>query len=103
LFLANAADIEIVIGPTVPEKMPAGYSEATERYSSNVKIVHLPDGHNDIRNYAGGEPFPHPKEPDKGYKLLADLWFAYAPHLAAGTVHNPLTTCTQDFFGDINC
>ena len=73
------------------------------RSTATVRVVHLPNGHNDIVNYVAGEPFPSPEEPDKGYKLLADLWFAYAPHLAAGTVHNPLTTCTQDFFGDINC
>jgi hypothetical protein len=102
-FWRMPPDIEIVIGPTIPEKMPAGYSEATERYSSNVKIVHLPDGHNDIRNYAGGEPFPHPKEPDKGYKLLADLWFSYVPHLLAGTLENPLSICSETARGYVSC
>jgi hypothetical protein len=96
-------DIEIVIGPTIPEKMPAAYNEATERYSGNVEIVHLPDGHNDIRNYAGGEPFPSPKEPDKGYKLLADLWFAYVPHLLVGTSENPLSICSETAHGYVSC
>ena len=102
-FWKMPADIEMVIGPTVPEKMPSRYNEATERYSGNVEIIHLPDGHNDIRNYVGGEPFPHPKEPDKGYKLLADLWFAYVPHLLAGTSENPLTICAGTAHGYVNC
>ena len=89
------ADVQIVVGPTIPEKLPAGYAEATRKYSGNVRVVHLADGRNDIRNYAGGEPFPNPQEPDKGYKLLADLWFAYVPHFLAGTPHNPLTICSE--------
>jgi Protein of unknown function (DUF1329) len=88
-------DVQIVVGPTVPEKLPAGYAEATRKYSGSVRVVHLADGRNDIRNYAGGEPFPDPQEPDKGYKLLADLWFAYVPHFLAGTPHNPLTICSE--------
>jgi len=102
-FWKMPADIEMVIGPTLPEKMPARYNEATERYSDNVEIIHLPDGHNDISNYVGGEPFPHPREPDKGYKLLADLWFAYVPHLLAGTPENPLTTCSETAYGFVSC
>ncbi|MBV8453898.1 MAG: DUF1329 domain-containing protein [Deltaproteobacteria bacterium] len=102
-FWKMPADIAMVIGPTTSEKMPAGYNEATKRYSRNVEIVHLPDGHNDIRNYMGGEPFPHPIEPDKGYKLLADLWFAYVPHLLAGTSENPLTICSETDYHNMNC
>jgi hypothetical protein len=102
-FWRMPPDIEIVIGPTIPEKMPAVYNEAAERYSGNVEIIHLPDGHNDIRNYVGGEPFPYPKEPDKGYKLLADLWFAYVPHLLAGTSENPLSICSETEHGYVSC
>jgi Protein of unknown function (DUF1329) len=89
------ADVQIVVGPTIPEKLPAGYTEATRKYSGNVRVVHLADGRSDIRNYAGGEPFPDPEEPDRGYKLLADLWFAYVPHFLAGTPRNPLTICSE--------
>jgi hypothetical protein len=89
-FWRMPADMEIVVGPTIAEKLPRGYREATEKYSPNVRVVHLPDGRNDIANYVGGEPFPRPQEPVKGYKLLADLWFAYTPHLIVGTSQNPL-------------
>ena len=102
-FWQMPADIAITIGPTIPEKMPAGYNVATERYSGSVEVVHLADGQNDIRNYLGGEPFPHPQEPDKGYKLLADLWFAYVPHLLVGTSENPLTICSETGHGYVNC
>jgi hypothetical protein len=91
------------IGPTIDEQPPAAYIKATEEYSSRVQVEHLANGHNDVINYIGGEPFPIPEEPDKGYKLLADLWFAYTPHIAAGGPQNPLNTCTQDRLGNVNC
>ena len=102
-FWKVPSDLEIEVGPTTPEPLPTTYADATERYSRDVRVVHLPNGHNDVANYAGGEPFPNAEAPDKGYKLLVNLWFAYAPHLAVGTPHNPLTSCTQDRLGDINC
>ena len=84
-------------------KIPARYIAATGQNSGNVEIVHLPDGHNDIRNYVAGESFPHPEEPDKGYKLLADLWFAYVPHLFVGTSENPLSICSETAHGYVSC
>jgi hypothetical protein len=102
-FWKMPAEIEISVGPTTVVPLPAGYLAATEKYSHNARVVHLPNGHNDLVNYVGGEPFPNPQEPDKGYKLLADLWFAYAPHLVVGSPRNPLKSCTQDRFGNINC
>jgi len=83
--------------------LPKSYIAATEKYSSQVRVVHRADGNNDIVNYVGGEPFPSPQEPDKGYKLLTDMWFTYGPYLAVGTGDNPLRSCTQDRFGSIYC
>ena len=54
------------------------------KYSGQVRVVHLPDGHNDLANYVAGEPFPDPEGPDKGYEILADAWYAYGPHLGVG-------------------
>jgi hypothetical protein len=102
-FWKMPPDIEIVVGPTIAEKLPRGYLEATEKYSPDVRVVHLPGGRNDIENYVAGEPFPKPQQPDKGYKLLADLWFAYTPHLIAGTPQNPLKICSQSRHGYISC
>ncbi|HJU12417.1 MAG TPA: DUF1329 domain-containing protein [Candidatus Binataceae bacterium] len=102
-FWKVPADLKVVVGPTLREKLPDGYTRATLRNSPEVRVVHLSNGHNDIENYAGGEPFPNPQEPDKGYKLLADLWFAYVPHLLAGPPHDPLTICSETSHAFVNC
>jgi hypothetical protein len=102
-FWRMPAELQIVVGPTSRVKLPVGYTEATAKYSHNVRVVHLSNGHNEILNYAGGEPFPNPQEPDKGYKLLADLWFAYVPHFLAGTSRNPLTICSETSHGFSSC
>ena len=102
-FWKMPPDIEINVGPTIAYSLPRGYTEATRANSKSVRVVHLANGHYDIANYRGGVPFPDPQDPDKGYKLLADLWFAYTPHLVAGTARNPLSTCSETSDGYINC
>jgi hypothetical protein len=97
------ADLEMDIGPTTHSNIPLRYRQATEAYSNNVQVIHLANGYNDLENYVAGAPFPKPEEPDKGYKLLADLWFAYIPHLIAGTPLNPLTICSETRHGFISC
>jgi len=37
-------DIEIDVGPTATYSLPKGYEDATRRYSSAVRIVHLTNG-----------------------------------------------------------
>ncbi len=100
-FWKMPGEAELKVGPTVIDPLPAAYGGAAR--DDAVRVIHLPNGHNDIANYAAGEPFPDPQEPDKGYKLLVDLWFAYAPHLIAGTSNNPFRTCVEDHFGNISC
>ena len=39
----------------------------------------LPNGHYKINNYHGGVVFPNPEEPHKGFKILANVFFAHAP------------------------
>jgi Protein of unknown function (DUF1329) len=99
-FWKMPKEVEIDVGPTVIHPLPASYLDAP---ADAVRVVHLPNGHNDIANYVAGQPFPNPREPDKGYKLLVDLWFAYAPHLIAGTPANPFRTCVEDRFSNISC
>jgi hypothetical protein len=74
-------DVVMPIGPTIIYPLPKTYTDATEQYSSQVQIVHTPDGGYDQKNYQGGLPFPKPEEPDKSYKILANEWFGYVPHL----------------------
>jgi len=96
-------DIEIDVGPTATYSLPKGHEDATRRYSSAVRIVHLTNGHTDIENYKGGLPFPYPQDPDKGYKLLAYAWFAYTPNVLSGTERNPITTCSETSQSYISC
>src|SRR5215472_3150712 len=99
-FWKMPAAVEIDVGPTVIHPLPRTYIGADR---NDTRVVHLPNGRNDISGYAGGEPFPNPLEPDKGYKLLVDLWFAYAPHLIAGTPVNLFRTCVVDRYANLSC
>ena len=74
-------DFQVVVGPTHHYPRPPLFLKETAQYASQVKIVDLPDGRHTIRNYVAGLPFPDPKEPLKGWKLLVDDWYTYAPHI----------------------
>jgi hypothetical protein len=103
-FWKMPADVEMVVGPTVIHPLPRSYIDATEKYSGQVQVVHTPDGGYNLKNYIGGLPFPNPQEPDKGYKMLANEWFGYVPHLlVAAKPYGYASFCTDDRFGNINC
>jgi hypothetical protein len=94
-------DIEMNVGPPIHIVAPGSFRQASEKYSGEVRVVHLPNGRNDIANYVAGEPFPVPQGPDKGYEILADLWYTYSPHLAAGMPGAGLWNLTMlDRFGN---
>src|SRR6266851_4128968 len=92
--------ITMEVGPTVNYPLPKNYLEATEKYSSQVKIVELPDGGLTLTGYQGGIPFPNPEEPHKGWKVLANLWYRYMPHLIVDTY---ASACTQSGGSSSNC
>jgi hypothetical protein len=96
-------DVEIDVGPTIIHPLPKGYLDATEKYASQVKLVELPGGGMTISGYSAGIPFPNPDEPHKGWKILANLWYRYAPRLAVWTTENSGTDCYQDSYGNISC
>jgi hypothetical protein len=102
-FWKMPADIEMEVRPTKVYPLPKGYQEATERYGNQTRVVHLPNGHNDVQGYVAGRPFPNPQDPEKGYKILANVWFAYLPHLYVNTPGNMANSCTQDRFNNISC
>ncbi|MGH7878412.1 MAG: DUF1329 domain-containing protein [Candidatus Binataceae bacterium] len=93
-------DARIEVGATVVRPLPKNYLAATERYSGQVAIVTLPSGGLTLKNYRGGEPFPNPAEPHKGWKILTDVWYRYFPHL---TVDSYGTACGQNSYGNISC
>jgi hypothetical protein len=82
--LKMPGDVELDVGPRRRIVAPSTFRQASEEHNGQVRVVHLPDGRNDIANYVAGEPFPNPSGPDKGYQILADLWYTYSPHLAVG-------------------
>jgi hypothetical protein len=94
------SDVQMVVGPTIIHPLPKGYVEATEKYSSQVRIVELADDGLTLANYQGGTPFPNPAEPHKGWKILANLWYRYLPHLIVDTYAHG---CGVTSGGDINC
>jgi Protein of unknown function (DUF1329) len=96
-------DLAMTVGPTVIHPLPAGYMTATEKYSSTTKLVELPEGGLTISGYQGGIPFPNPTEPHRGWKILADFWYRYIPHIVVNAPDNPGFNCTLDGFGNISC
>jgi hypothetical protein len=99
-FWKMPADVEMQVGPTIIHPLPKNYVEATEKYSGQVKLVELPNGGLALSNYSGGVPFPNPAEPHQGWKILANLWFRYLPHL---TVDTNGVVCTIDNGNNISC
>ena len=93
-------DVKIDVAPTLVRPLPHNYLEATNRYASQVKIIELPNGGLSLTGYQGGRPFPDPQEPHKGWKLLANLWYRYLPHLIVDTYQG---VCTQNHGGGIGC
>lgn len=99
-FWKMPADVAMEVGPTVINPPPKTYLEATEKYSGQVKIVELPGGGLTLDGYHGGLPFPDPQEPRRGWKILANIWYRYIPHLSYMSHANG---CTIDSTGNTNC
>lgn len=99
-FWKMPPDIQIAVAPTDLHPLPKNYLAATEKYASQVKIVALPDGGLTLKGYMGGIPFPNPQEPHKGWKVLVNLWFRYAPYLV---VDRYAPGCSIDSTGNLSC
>jgi Protein of unknown function (DUF1329) len=99
-FWKMPPDVQMEVGPTVINPLPKTYIDATEKYSGQVKMVELPDGGLTLSGYQGGIPFPNPAEPHQGWKVLANLWYRYLPHLIVDTYAHG---CTVDRGGSVSC
>ncbi len=102
-FWKMPADVEFVVGPTVTHPLPLSYRQATERYASQVKLVSPPDGGLALRDYVAGMPFPNPEQPHKGWKILANVWYRYFPHLVAVSPSSYASLCREDRFSNLTC
>lgn len=94
------ADVEIDVGPTIVHPLPKNYLAATEKYSEQVKLDDLPGGALTIENYRGGLPFPNPAAPHRGWKVMANVWYRYLPHIFVDTYGSG---CMQNNYGSVNC
>jgi hypothetical protein len=92
--------VQIPVGPTERGLLPRTYLDASEKYGSQTKVVRLPNGRMDIEGYSGGIPFPNPRDPNMGYKILSNLFFSYVPHLYVNAPHNTGSLWFQDRFGN---
>ncbi len=99
-FWKMPVDVQMTVGPTIIHPLPVSYMNATEKYSSQVRISELADGGLTLAGYSGGIPFPQPDEPHKGWKILADLWYRYTPHL---TVNTKGVVCFVDSGHRVSC
>src|SRR5277367_6771249 len=96
------ADVEINIGPTRYGNLPKTWIEATEKYGQQDTVEVLPNGHFRINNYHGGVVFPDPEEPHKGFKILANVFFAHAPAIFGAGPENTSSIWFVDRFGNIS-
>src|SRR5665213_659751 len=83
------ADVEMNVGPAVYNTfLPKTWVEATEKYGPQTGVDILPNGHYVLKNYHGGTPFPNPAEPNKGWKVLANVFWAFVPSVYVNSPNN---------------
>jgi Protein of unknown function (DUF1329) len=96
------ADVSIPVGPAhLGGNLPKTWVEATEKYGAQTGVEVLPNGHYQIKNYYGGTPFPNPQEPHKGWKTLANVFWAFVPALYVNSPQNYGTVWAIDRFGNV--
>jgi uncharacterized protein DUF1329 len=96
------ADVSIPVGPAhVGGNLPKTWVEATEKYGAQTGVDVLPNGHYQVKNYYGGTPFPNPQEPHKGWKALANVFWAFVPALYVNSPQNYGTVWAIDRFGNV--
>jgi len=103
-FWKMPADVAMPVGPTVTHPLSQAYLDASEKYGGQTAVIHQTDGTNDLANYVAGMPFPNPQAPDRGYKILANVWFPDEPYLLVLSPKSGCGSfCTSDRFGNSAC
>ena len=82
--------------------LPQTWIEATEKYGSQTSVKVLPNGHYELDNYHGGTPFPNPQDPNKGWKILANVFWAFQPSVYVNTPSNYGSVWAVDRYGNVN-
>jgi len=96
------ADVAIPVGAAhLGGNLPKTWVEATEKYGAQTGVDVLPNGHYQIKNYYGGTPFPNPQDPNKGWKILANVFWAFVPAVYVNSPQNYGTVWAIDRFGNV--
>jgi hypothetical protein len=93
---------ELEVGEAKHDFLPKSWRDATEKYGSQTSVKILPNGHYVIENFHGGTPFPNPQEPNKGWKMLANVFWAYVPSVYANMDENIASVWSLDRYGNVN-
>jgi hypothetical protein len=72
-------DYTMEVGPTISTPPPRQFISDTEKYSSQVKLVKLPNGSYTISGYVAGLPFPAPAQPDLAPKVYFNAYYYFRP------------------------
>jgi hypothetical protein len=103
-FWKMPQDVEMDVGPTVIHPLSRSYQDASEKFGSQTRVVHESDGTMNISNYVAGMPFPNPRPPDMGYKILANVWFPDEPYILVLSPKSGFGSfCTSDRFNNSSC
>jgi Protein of unknown function (DUF1329) len=101
------SDVEIHVGATKINPLPKPFWDAVEKYSSQVRLVKLPNGAYNIINFVAAVPFPHPSGPEKGTEVADDVTFRPGGMLYTGfpdlKENQESYFCTQDRFLNKAC
>jgi len=95
-------DAVLEVGPTVNDFLPKTWKDATEKYGQQTTVEVLPNGHYVMHNYHGGTPFPNPQEPNKGWKILANAFWAFVPAIYVNAPQNVGSVWANDRYGNVN-
>lgn len=77
--IGDGPEYTIKVYPTSDFKMPAAYLRDTEKYGGQATLKQTPDGGYVYENYTAGLPFPDPKEPLLGEKVLYNAFLSASP------------------------
>jgi hypothetical protein len=89
------ADVELDVGPARYGNLPKTWIEATEKYGNQDTVEVLANGPFKIDNNHIGVVFLAPSEPHKGFKILANVFFAHAPAIFGAGPENTSAICSS--------
>jgi Protein of unknown function (DUF1329) len=99
-FWKMPPDVQITLQPAKYDFLPQTWIEATEKYGPQTQVKVLPNGHYELDNYHGGTPFPNPQDPHKGWKILANVFWAFQPAVYVNSPTNYGSVWSVDRYGN---